>query len=75
MTRWLWLAALLVASWAGAFGIAFAVVEWRDNSSFDADECQAAVAFWKAVEDSGATGDPRVQAWETMLNACGFHPD
>ena len=35
--RWFWLGVAFAVYWAGVFGIAFAVVEWRDTAG-DADQ-------------------------------------
>jgi len=53
----------LLASWSGAFGIAFAIVEWRDDETPDATqsqpsptlrvdppECQAAIALFESID-------------------------
>lgn len=42
----------LALAWLGAFGIAFAVVEWRDGetSHVDPAQCQAAVALFEAID-------------------------
>ena len=67
------IAALLVMSWAGSFGIAFGVQEWRgedDNDSAaliaQAEACQSAVSWWKTIREDPFF-DTRAVAFSEML--------
>lgn len=72
MGRWLRPSLLVLAIWIGAFGIAFAVAEWRedDSEAFDPAQCQAAVSHFNAVADVVLKSDaPKSDKAEALAQA------
>ena len=73
------IAVLLLMSWAGSFGIAFGVQEWRGADAVQenphaalisqAEACQSVVAWWNALKDF--EGAAAFAASKAMNTICG----
>ncbi len=68
MLKWaIRLAPVLIVAWAGAFGIAFAVIEWRDDEDGQVERnLTATEAAARAQQFLGTTEDERI----AMLAGC-----
>ena len=66
------LAAVLIVAWAGAFGISYAVFEWRDDSP-DKTEVSEIEASLEQLDDDVGTLGSRISTLSSDINNASGH--